>query len=308
MSGNSYRIIYQGKIAQGHSVEEVKRNLTSLFKLSAEKMKQLFSGKKFVVAKNVDYEAAMRYKMAFETAGATCKVEELPTEPVLELVSEPNHDESPTSERLEKITCPKCGFEQEKTEECRRCGIIINKYLENREQAEEMPYVTPAAPRRARQQYFSVSKLKLVVLSLVTFGLYEIYWFYKNWKLVKIRTGQNIRPFWRAVFAIFFCYSLFKSVKQSAHSLGIPCQMSPGLLACVYIVLSATWRLPDPLWLVGLLAFLPLVSVQGVINEVNLKGTHGHEPNDRFTWGNIAVILIGGLFLLLSVIGALVPV
>jgi hypothetical protein len=288
MSENSYRIIYQGKIAQGHSVEEVKRNLTSLFKLSAEKMEQLFSGKKFVVAKNVNYEAAMRYKMAFETAGATCKVEELPTEPVLELVSEPNHDETPTSEPLEKITCPKCGFEQEKTEECRRCGIIINKYLENREQAEEMPYVTPAAPRRARQQYFGVSKPKLAVLSLVTFGLYEIYWFYKNWKLVKIRTGQNIRPFWRAVFAIFYCYSLFKSVKQSANSLGIPCQMSPGLLTCAYIVLSAMWDLPDPFWLVSLLAFLPLVSVQGVINEVNAKAAPTREQSGAYSLSNVS--------------------
>lgn len=288
MPENSYRIIYQGKIAQGHSVEEVKRNLTSLFKLSAEKMEQLFSGRRFVVAKDVDYESAMRYKMAFETAGATCRVEELATEPKLELVSEVDQYETPRSEQVEKITCPKCGFEQEKTEECRRCGIIINKYLDNQEKTEEMPHVTPAAPRRARQQYFGVSKPKLVVLSLVTFGLYEIYWFYKNWMLVKIRTGQNIRPFWRAVFSVFFCYSLFKSVKQSANSLGIPCQMSPGLLACAYILLSAMWDLPDPFWLVGLLGFLPLVSVQGVINEVNAKAASTREQSSAYSLSNVS--------------------
>jgi predicted Zn finger-like uncharacterized protein len=172
--------------------------------------------------------------------------------------------------------------------------------------------ITPDTPSMATDKptlaFFSVSKPKLILMSLCTLGLYQIYWYYKNWSILKHGTGQNIRPFWRAIFAVFFCYSLFKSVKQSAHSLGIPCQMSPGLLACVYIVLSATWRLPDPLWLIGLLAFVPLVSVQGVINEVNLKGTHRHEPNDRFTWGNIVIILIGGLLLLLSVIGALVPV
>ncbi len=172
--------------------------------------------------------------------------------------------------------------------------------------------VTPDTPSMATDKstpaFFSVSKAKLILMSLCTLGLYEIYWYYKNWSIVKHGTGQNIRPFWRAVFAVFFCYSLFKSVKQSANSLGIPCQLSPGLLACVYIALSATWRLPDPFWLVSLLAFLPLLSVQGVINEVNLKGTHRHEVNDRFTWGNIVVILVGGLFLLLSLIGVLVPV
>jgi hypothetical protein len=288
MSENSYRIIYQGKIAQGHSVEEVKRNLTSLFKLSAKKMEQLFSGKKFVVAKNVDYEAAMRYKMAFETAGATCKVEELLTEPVLELVSDSDHNETPTSEPLEKITCPKCGFEQEKTEECRRCGIIINKYRENREQAEEMPYVTPAAPRRARHQYFSVSKPKLVVLSLVTFGLYEIYWFYKNWKLVKIRTGRNIRPFWRAVFSVFFCHSLFKFIQDSAISHDCQSSISPGLLTCVYIALTASWRLPDPFGFVSLLTFLPLLPVQGAINEINEKTAITIQPDSAYSLSNVS--------------------
>jgi len=49
MPEEHYRITYQGKVAQGRNVGEVKRNLTSLFKLSDEKVEKLFSGKAFVV-------------------------------------------------------------------------------------------------------------------------------------------------------------------------------------------------------------------------------------------------------------------
>src|SRR5258708_1698326 len=45
--------------------------------------------------------------------------------------------------------------------------------------------------------FFSVSLLKLLVMSTVTLGLYDLYWFYKNWTFVKERTARDISPFWR---------------------------------------------------------------------------------------------------------------
>ena len=46
----------------------------------------------------------------------------------------------------------------------------------------------PALPHESNEpHFFPVSGLKLVVMSTVTFGLYEIYWFYQNWWLVKQR-------------------------------------------------------------------------------------------------------------------------
>lgn len=50
---------------------------------------------------------------------------------------------------------------------------------------------------------------KLVVLSLITFGLYEIVWFYKYWKTIKDSNGEKISPFWRALFAGFSGFWLF---------------------------------------------------------------------------------------------------
>jgi predicted Zn finger-like uncharacterized protein len=156
-------------------------------------------------------------------------------------------------------------------------------------------------------QYFSVSKPKLIVMSLCTWSIYQVYWFYKNWKIIRERTGENVRPFWRAFFAIFFCYGFFKSVRQSASSLGIPFQTSPGGLACAYIALAVMGNLPNPFWLVSFLTFLPLLSVQGVINQINSKGSLEHEPNNRFSLGNVVIIVFGGLVLLLCLIGAFLP-
>ncbi len=301
MPEKSYRIIYKGKVAQGRGIGEVKRNLTSIFKLGPEKVEQLFSGKPVIIAKDAGYESAMKYKMAFETAGAICRVEEVQSELRPAQPPETDRHETSKSDKPWIITCPRCGFEQEETEECRQCGIIINKYSGKKR---DTPQV---APHEASPLYFAVSKPKLILMSLCTFGIYEIYWFYKNWQLIKKKTGQNIRPFWRAIFAIFFCHSLFKSVQDSVNSHGLQSGISPGWLTFGYIALSVLWKLPDPFWLISLLTFLPLLPVQGVINDINTKSAPHAERNDRFSGKNIAVIILGAIWFMLALIGTLIP-
>src|SRR5690349_17919588 len=73
------------------------------------------------------------------------------------------------------------------------------------------PPIGPASSLPTGQPaFFPVSPVKLVVMSTFTFGIYELYWFYRNWKLIKQRTGASITPFWRAFFGILFCYQCFK--------------------------------------------------------------------------------------------------
>ena len=96
-------------------------------------------------------------------------------------------------------------------------------------------------------------------------------------------------------------------MKQSAGSLGIPAQMSPGGLTCAYIAFAAMWQLPDPFWLISFVTFLPLLSAQGVVNQINSRGAPEHEPNNRFSGGNVVAMICGGLLLLLCLIGAFLP-
>jgi hypothetical protein len=51
--------------------------------------------------------------------------------------------------------------------------------------------------------FFAVSIPKFIVLSICSIGIYDLYWFYKNWQLVRAREQSDISPFWRAFFGIF---------------------------------------------------------------------------------------------------------
>ncbi|MBA7604719.1 hypothetical protein ES703_11845 [subsurface metagenome] len=155
--------------------------------------------------------------------------------------------------------------------------------------------------------YFSVSPLKLIVMSVCTCGLYEFYWHYKNWSLIKEREKLDIRPFWRAWFAFFFCYSLFKKIRTTAQSLNLKRSIVAGPLAVGWIIVTLFWRLPDAYWLLTYFAMLFLVPVQSLINEINESVDPGYEQNKRLTPWNIVTIVFGGIFLVLILLGSFFP-
>ena len=194
------------------------------------------------------------------------------------------------------MKCPSCGLENPPTATICQCGFKFESPL-----------------------FFPVSILKLILMSVCSFGIYEIYWFYKNWMKVKHQTetlerseviGQSkkgIRPLARALFFLFYCYQLFKRIRETTQSNGIPSSYSPGLVALVYIVLVSSYRLPDPWWLVDVFTFLPLIAVQREINTLNRKVAPRADRNSSFSGKNIAVIVVGGLLLTLGVLETFVP-
>ena len=155
----------------------------------------------------------------------------------------------------------------------------------------------PAAPLEPKRYFFDVSPMKLLVMSTVTLGLYQIYWHYKNWKCVKERT--DVIPILRAIFGVLFAYSLFLEIRETAKQAGRESTLAAGPLAILYFLLQLTWRLPDPFWVLGFLAVVPLVIAQREVVRIH-RGL-GLDPtiNDRVSWLNILAIVIGGLWLLL---------
>jgi hypothetical protein len=166
-----------------------------------------------------------------------------------------------------------------------------------------------SSPKTDQPLFFSVSGLKLVVMSTVTFGIYELYWLYRHWRAVREHFGRSdIMPFWRAFFGFFFCYQLFKTVKDTADSHGVPSRFSPGLLAVAWIALTLCWKLPDPFWLIDVFAVLPLLTVQRAINSLHSQlPTTDYDHNRKFTAANIVGIVVGGLLFVLAIIGSFIP-
>ena len=76
----------------------------------------------------------------------------------------------------------------------------------------EADLTTPAsdAPR-----YYIVAPFKFILLSVLTFTLYFVYWFYMNWKLIKVEDNNDTWPVPRSFFYIFFTHSLFSLIRNS---------------------------------------------------------------------------------------------
>ena len=152
-------------------------------------------------------------------------------------------------------------------------------------------------------RFFAVSPVKLVVLSTCTFGLYQIYWFYKNWVLVKEHSEPDITPWARALFGIFWCYSCFEFIRKDEQRLDLESTLPAGPLAVGWIAASLTCRLPEPYYLISLLAPLLLIPAQRHVNRINGLVAPDHDTNTRFSAWNLLAVAVGGISIALVVLG-----
>jgi hypothetical protein len=76
----------------------------------------------------------------------------------------------------------------------------------------------------------------LWLLSVGSFGLYNIYWFYRNWQSVQKESSRKISPFWRALLTILFVLPLFSIILAKAEERGYSTQYSAPWLSGGYII------------------------------------------------------------------------
>ena len=215
----------------------------------------------------------------------------------------------------ETMKCPFCGSELKAEEvQCGTCkadvtpGVCLSCWKKNPAGAKAcgfcgspeliVPGKSIPAPTSA-PVFFSASPFKVTVMCLATLGFYQIYWFYKNWKLIKEREKTEIMPFWRAVFSVFYCASCFNRIGAMGGSLGLGSSINAGILSAVWILLTIAQRLPDPYWLVSFLSFLCLLPVQSLANSINSSVSPDFRPNERFTGWDIPIVIFGGLLFIL---------
>lgn len=173
------------------------------------------------------------------------------------------------------------------------------------------PYAAPAAPvadadtASGEAIFFPVGLLKLSLMSVVTLGIYQIYWFYKNWKYVQT-LGDSVNAPIRALFYTLTSYWLFKRIRQQAANAQLGGHLQAGFLAVMLLLVGSLWRLPDPWWIFGLGAFLPLLPVQATVNELNRKLAPQADANSRFGGWNIVALIAGGILVLAAIVGAFI--
>jgi len=70
MADNEFDIIFRGDIVLGHQLGDVKARLQQLFKIDAERVNALFSGRPVPLKRQLDRATAEKYKQVLEKAGA----------------------------------------------------------------------------------------------------------------------------------------------------------------------------------------------------------------------------------------------
>ncbi len=162
-------------------------------------------------------------------------------------------------------------------------------------------------PDTTRQAYFTVGAVKFSLMSATTFGLYELYWFYRNWHIIRDDEHSQISPFWRAFFAPLWTFSMGKRFTGQAKARNMSLSLPVVTLGVLYLLLSALWRLPDPYALVSLLTFIPLLPFDRAARRLNGNGQLAEPTHGRYSRWNIAWLIFGSLLLVLAVIGAFLP-
>ncbi|MGE8502585.1 MAG: hypothetical protein ACN6P1_10195 [Pseudomonas sp.] len=69
-----YEIAFSGQLVPGAQLELVKANLAKLFQADAQRIAQLFSGRRIVIKNNLDAVGAEKYRATLERAGALVDV------------------------------------------------------------------------------------------------------------------------------------------------------------------------------------------------------------------------------------------
>jgi hypothetical protein len=163
----------------------------------------------------------------------------------------------------------------------------------------------PMVSSNNSQLFYYVPVSRLVTMSILSYGAYDLYWMYKNYRYLKERDGLRISAFWRGILGVFFCQDLFKRIAgDRTLYLNRPVKFSPDLLSSFWralyflSILTAFRNDPFRTLLVSLisapLSATCLVPLQNYINDANeqLRSGQAFSP-----WSIAdAICLVGGLF------------
>ncbi len=143
-------------------------------------------------------------------------------------------------------------------------------------------------------EFFSVSRTRLAILSILTFRLYEAYWFYRNWKAIKDVEQSEISPIGRAIFGIFYCSNLAKKVLESAQLHGYAKSYIPKNVAIIYFLLFILSSLLfKGIFMALIPTFIPLFSIQRAIEYNNSKIVPSNNQKKKFAKGELIIIIVG---------------
>lgn len=200
-------------------------------------------------------------------------------------------------ENQQNKKCPFCAEDiLSDAVKCKHCGEWLNKQSAD------------SSTEQKKQDQFSkiIPTGKFIFLSIITFGIYEFVWFYRNWSLLKEKKGLNISPFLRAFFSPLFAGSIAGHLQKYLKEKNSPCDYSPAMIGISYFIISILYKLPDPYWLISIFMFIPMLPLVNAMNTYWQK-EEKNLPQKKYTWWQIILIVLAVIWLILAVIGTFMP-
>ncbi len=122
--------------------------------------------------------------------------------------------------------CPRCGSQTDPDALlCPICGTPITGRTQS---GEPVPYL--------------ISTTRIIILNVLSLGLYTIYWLYKTWQQYRDHTGEQAFPVWHGLTAFVPIYGSFRAhahlriFGELAAAAGLALAFAPGLAFAAVLV------------------------------------------------------------------------
>lgn len=144
----------------------------------------------------------------------------------------------------------------------------------------------------------------LVLLDLLSFGLYFIYWSYRNLKDIKECKKIDINPVTKAlallipIVGLAFLWEQLVAFKNFTEEAGIKNTFSPNWMMTGIIVFNGVSRLPDPYWLLSILVVVPVVIMQNKLNQAWANVGPGLKVRKLPTIGDLLAMVLSWVILI----------
>ncbi len=190
--------------------------------------------------------------------------------------------------------------------------------MENKKIQAVMPVEVPeviAASTTGEKIIFSnvLPMWQFIALSFFTFGIYEIYWFYRNWKHFKKHKNLDISPGWRTVIlfvpviGLIYIYRQLEDIQTYGMEAGVKSKFLPGVVLLFIIIFNVMVKLPAPYWLIATLSFIPTAFVQVSLNEYWMIEQPGMPVRNGLPGWQVLLLIVGILWMFLVFVGLFLP-
>lgn len=148
---------------------------------------------------------------------------------------------------------------------------------------------------------------KFILLSLITFWIYDLVWFYRWWKILQKEDKElKIRIFWRLFFLPFNVWSFAKNMKRIFSEKWIILNFSPALIWTFYFLFYICWKLPDPYNIISDFTVITMIPLVKSMNEYHRKNEENLELK-KFKWWQLPLVWIWIIFYIFIVILTFFP-